>query len=56
VSPRRRAALIDLALMIGAFVAATLIAELAASPNLGTSMSFGQIAFALAALFVVLKR
>lgn len=56
MSPRRRAVLIDLALMIGAFVATTLIAELAGAPNLGTSMSFGQIAFSLAALFVVLTR
>ena len=53
--PRRRL-LIDLALMIGAFVAATLVAEAAGAPNLGTAMSFGQIGFALAAFYVVLKR
>ena len=47
---------IDLALMVGAFVAATVIAELAGAANLGTAMSFGQIAFALAAVFVVLRR
>jgi len=52
----RRVALIDLALMVGAFVAATVVADLAGSPNLGTSMSFGQIAFALAAVFVILRR
>jgi hypothetical protein len=48
--------LLDLALMVGAFVVATVIAELAGAANLGTSMSFGQIAFALAAVFVLLRR
>ncbi len=52
----RRALLVDLALLVGAFAAATAIAELAGAPNLGTAMSFGQIAFALAAVFVVLRR
>ena len=47
---------IDMALMVGAFVAATLVAELAGAANLGTAMSFGQIAFGLAAVFVVLRR
>ncbi len=42
--------------MLGAFVAATLIAELAGAANLGTATSFGQIAFALAAVYVVLRR
>ncbi len=52
----RPALLIDLALMVGAFVAATVVAELAGAPNLGTAMSFGQIAFALAAVYVVMRR
>jgi cobalamin biosynthesis protein CbiG len=52
----RRDLAIDLALMVGAFVAATLVAELAGAANLGTALSFGQIAFALAAVFVVLRR
>ena len=47
---------IDLAIMVVAFVATTVIAELAGAANLGTAMSFGQIAFALAAVFVVLRR
>lgn len=51
-----RAALIDLALIVGAFVAATVVAELAGAANLGTAMSFGQIALALAAVYVVLRR
>ncbi len=51
-----RAALVDLALIVGAFVAATLVAWLAGAANLGTAMSFGQIALALAAVYVVLRR
>lgn len=46
----------DLAIMLAAFVVATLIAELAGAANLGTAMSFGQIAFGLAAVFVLLRR
>jgi hypothetical protein len=42
--------------MLGALVAATLVAELAGAPNLGTALSFGQIAFVLAAVFVLLRR
>jgi hypothetical protein len=48
--------LIDLTLMIGAFAAATLVAELAGAPNLGTALTVGQIGFALAAVFVLLRR
>ena len=54
-APRRRL-VIDLLLMVGAFVAATLVAEAAGAANLGTASSFGQIGFALAALYVVMKR
>ena len=53
---RRRRALVDLALIIGAFVAATLIAEAAGAANLGTALSFGQIAIALAVTYVLLRR
>jgi hypothetical protein len=56
MSARRRRLLIDLALMVGAFVAATLLAEAAGAANLGTAISFGQIAFALAAFYVLMKR
>ena len=52
----RRGRLVDLALMLGAFIAATLVAELAGAANLGTALTFGQIAFALAAVFVLLRR
>ena len=52
----RRDVLIDLALIVGAFVVATLVAEVAGAANLGTAMSFGQIAFALATFYVVMRR
>ena len=47
---------VDLAIMVGVFVAATVIAELAGAANLGTALSFGQIAFVPAAVFVLLRR
>lgn len=46
----------DLALMVAAFVAATLVAEIAGAANLGTALSFGQIAFVLAAVYVLVRR
>jgi uncharacterized membrane protein (DUF485 family) len=52
----RRGWLADLALIVAAFVAGTLVAELAGAANLGTALSFGQIAFALAAVYVILQR
>lgn len=54
--PARRGALVDLAIMLGAFVVATLAAEAAGAANLGTALSFGQIAFALAAVYVLVRR
>ena len=54
--PRRRTVLVDLAIMIGAFVVASVVAELAGAANLGTALSFGQIAFALVAFYVFMRR
>jgi len=54
--PRRRTVLVDLAIMIGAFVVASVVAELAGAANLGTALSFGQIAFALTAFYVFMRR
>jgi hypothetical protein len=56
MSASRRRLLVDLLIMVGAFLAATLVAEAAGAANLGTAISFGQIAFALAAFYVVFKR
>ena len=46
----------SLAIMIGAFAIGTLIAELAGAVNLGTAMTFGQLAFAGALVYVLVKR
>jgi hypothetical protein len=46
----------DLLIMFGAFVAASAIAGALGAPNLGTALSFGQMAFAASAVFVLLKR
>lgn len=56
MSAPRRQIIVDLALMVGAFVGATLLAEAAGAPNLGTAISFGQIAFALATFYVLMRR
>lgn len=50
----RRAA--DLALMLSAFVVATVAAELLGAANLGTALAFGQLAFAATLAFVLLAR
>jgi hypothetical protein len=52
----RRGWPLDLALMIAAFFVVTALAEAAGAANLGTAASFGQIAFALAAVFVLVRR
>ena len=46
----------DLAWMVGAFALATLIAEALGAANLGTALTFGQLAFAAALVFVLLRR
>ena len=51
-----RAALVDLVLMLGAFALCTAIAEVAGAPNLGTALTFGELGFALTALYVLLRR
>jgi hypothetical protein len=41
--------------LVGTFLAATAIALLAGAKNLGTASAFGQIAFAAALVFVLLR-
>jgi hypothetical protein len=48
--------LIDLAIMTGAFIGGSALAGLLGAINLGTALAFGQIAFALATVFVILRR
>lgn len=45
----------DLALMFGAFVLTSLIAGALGAINLGTALAFGQIAFAITTVYVILR-
>lgn len=47
---------LSLALMVGAFVVATLVAELFGATNLGTALAFGQMAFAATTVSVIIRR
>jgi uncharacterized membrane protein (DUF485 family) len=44
-----------LAILAGAFVAGTLVAELFGAVNLGTALGVGQICFALALVYLLLR-
>jgi hypothetical protein len=46
----------DLLIMFGAFVLASALAGLLGAIDLGTALAFGQIAFALSAVFVITRR
>jgi hypothetical protein len=46
----------DLAILAGAFAAATGIPAALGAANFGTALSFGQIGFALALAWVLLRR
>lgn len=48
--------LADLAIMLAAFLLASAVAGLAGASNLGTALTFGQIAFALSAVVVLVRR
>jgi len=43
------------ALLVAAFAAVTLVAELAGAANLGTAMTFGQLAFAAALVWLLTR-
>ena len=51
----RRRALPDLALMLGAFAAATGLAEIFGAVNMGIALTFGELAFVAALLWIVLR-
>jgi hypothetical protein len=46
----------DLLIMFGAFVLASALAGALGATNLGTALAFGQIAFAAATVFVLVRR
>ena len=48
--------LLDLAILAGAFALASAVAGLAGAANLGTALSFGQMGFALALVWVLARR
>jgi hypothetical protein len=47
---------LDLALILGAFVVVTLVAEVLGATNFGTALAFGTMAFAGMLVFVLLRR
>jgi len=55
-SPRVGRSLRDLAIMIGAFGVATALAAALGAANFGTALTFGQIAFAAALVWVLVRR
>jgi hypothetical protein len=46
----------DLALIFGAFVVATALAAALGAANFGTALAFGQVAFLVAIVWVMLRR
>jgi hypothetical protein len=48
--------LVNLAIVLAAFVAGTALAALFGAANFGTALGFGQISFALALVYVLLRR
>ena len=46
---------LQLAVLAGAFAGAALVAELAGAANLGTALAFGQIAFTIALLALLVR-
>jgi hypothetical protein len=46
----------DLAVLLGAFAAASAIAAALGAANFGTALAFGQIGFAIALVWVLLTR
>ncbi len=46
----------DLGIVLGAFAAATAVAALFGAANFGTALTFGQVAFAAALVWVLIGR
>jgi hypothetical protein len=51
-----RRTLNDLGIMLGAFAGATALAAALGAANFGTALSFGQIGFAIALVYVLVRR
>jgi hypothetical protein len=46
----------DLAIIVGAFVLGSALAGALGAVNLGTALAFGQIAFAIGVVYVLVRR
>ncbi len=46
----------NLLTLVAAFILASLLAAALGAPNLGTALAFGQMAFAAATVYVILRR
>jgi hypothetical protein len=46
----------DLLIIVGAFVVASALAGALGAANLGTALAFGQIAIAVAVVYVIVRR
>ena len=46
----------ELALMLGAFVARTLVAVALGAANTGTALTFGQLAIAATAVWIIVRK
>jgi ABC-type methionine transport system permease subunit len=46
----------DLLVLVGAFVLASALAGALGAANLGTALAFGQMAFAVSVVYLMLKR
>jgi hypothetical protein len=47
---------VNLLLMAASFALGTVVAELSGAENLGTALTFGQLAFAASLVYVLVKR
>lgn len=54
--PESRPFVQNVGIVVGAMAGGTLVAELLGAANLGTALSFGQIAFAIALVWVLVRR
>jgi hypothetical protein len=51
-----RARLVDLLIIVGAFVLGSALAGALGAVNLGTALAFGQIALAISVVYVLVRR
>jgi hypothetical protein len=52
----RQGLVVDLGIIVAAAIAGTVVSAVLGATNLGTALAFGQIAFAIALVWVLLRR